>query len=72
MKKYTQNQLKTLVSDGAAVDVTTACDYDAIPERFEVIGLSRGAYGVNGLLMRGESGKLYAVTRRTTAVFLFG
>jgi hypothetical protein len=71
MKRYTQKELKQLVSIGAAVDITTASDYDAIPERFEVVGVSRGTYGVNGLLIRGESGRLYAVTRRTTAIFLF-
>lgn len=72
MKKYTQSELKNLVSLGAAVDVTLAFDYDAIPERYEKIGYSGGINGCTGLLLRGESGKLYAVTRRSTALFLFG
>ncbi len=72
MKRMNQNEIKILVTKGYAVDVTTAHDGDAIPERFEKIAYSRGTYGLNGLLLRGESGTLYAVTRRTTAIFLFG
>ena len=72
MEKVTQKFLKSLVLSGAAVDVTRAHDFDAIPERYEVVGVSRGGYGLNGLLLRGESGTLYAVTGRTTALFLFG
>jgi hypothetical protein len=72
MERVTQKFLQSLVSSGAAVDVTRANDYDAIPERFERVAMSRGTYGANGLLLRGESGTLYAVTRRTTAIFLFG
>lgn len=72
MEKVTQKFLQSLVLSGAAVDVTRAVDYDAIPERFVKVGYSSGTYGLNGLLLRGESGTLYAVTRRTTAVFLFG
>ena len=72
MRKYTQKELKEYVYLGLAVDVTMANDCDAIPERFEKVGYSCGVYGCNGLLLRGESGTLYAVTRRTTALFLFG
>ena len=72
MEKVTQKFLESLVLSGAAVDVTRAVDYDAIPERYEKVGYSGGVNGCNGLLLRGESGTLYAVTRRSTAIFLFG
>lgn len=72
MKRYTQKELKSYVKLGLAVDITTAHDFSAIPERYDKIGYSSGIYGGNGLLLRGESGKLYAITNRTTALFIFG
>ena len=36
-----------------------------------LIGLATGYYGVNAKLFRGESGKLYAITKRTTALYIF-
>lgn len=72
MTKYTQKQLKELVKSGAAVDVTNACGVEAIPEYYRQIGYAAGIYGCSGMLLQGiESGKLYAVTSRTTAIYLF-
>jgi hypothetical protein len=73
MTKYTQKQLKALVKNGIAVDVTNATNRaEAVPEDYKKIGYSLGVYGKNGLLLQGcESGKLYAVTARTSAVFMF-
>ena len=71
MKKYKQRELKDLVRLGAAIDVTDAGSPDAIPEPYDRIGYSAGIYGCNGLLLQGKSGKLYAVTARSTAVFVF-
>lgn len=72
MTKYTQKQLKELVKSGAAVDVTNADGRGAIPEDYRQIGYSCGVYGCNGILLQGcESGKLYAVTARSSAVFMF-
>lgn len=72
MTKFTQKQLKELVKSGAAVDVTNAGERGAIPENYRQIGYSRGVYGCNGMLLQGcESGTLYAVTARTTAVYIF-
>ena len=72
MTKYTQKQLKELVKSGAAVDVTNASGRGAIPEDYRQIGYSRGVYGCSGMLLQGcESGKLYAVTSRTTAIYIF-
>lgn len=36
------------------------------------VGYSSGVYGCNGMLLKGnKTGKLYAITSRTTAVFVF-
>lgn len=71
MKKYTIRQLKELVKIGAAIDVTDAISTTAIPEWYDKIGYSRGINGINGLLRRGKSGKLYAITSRSTAISIF-
>ena len=72
MKKYTQKELKNLVNLGLAVDVTRAGEREAIPENYTQIGYSAGVYGCNGMLLKGlETGQLYAVTGRTTAIFIF-
>ena len=72
MTKYTIKQLKSLVNSGAAIDVTYAKKKSEIPESYTQIGYAAGLYGCNGMLLRGcISGKLYAVTSRTTAIYLF-
>lgn len=71
MRKYMQKQLKNLVKNNIAIDVTNS-DRKAINEPYTQIGYSVGVYGCNGMLLKGlESGKLYAVTRRTLAFFAF-
>ena len=72
MTLYTQKQLKSLVRSGAAVDVTNASSRSAIPENYRQIGYAKSIYGCGGMLFRGlETGRLYAVTSRTTAIYLF-
>ena len=71
MEKYTIKQLKSLVNSGAAVDVTRSSKKSDIPENYTQIGYASGLYGCNGMLLKGESGKLYAVTSRTTAIYIF-
>ena len=71
MEKYTIKQLKDLVKHGVATDVTFANKSTDIPERYAQIGYASGLYGCNGMLLKGESGKLYAVTSRTTAIYIF-
>ena len=69
MERYTQKQLKSLVKAGAAIDVTNAHERTVIPENYKQIGFSAGVYVCKGQLFRGlESGKLYAITSRTTAI----
>ena len=77
MTKYTQKQLREMVSTGVAVDVSNA-DNDMRNEIetkegwLTQVGYSSGVYGCNGMLMQGRNtGKLYAVTRRTSAIFIF-
>lgn len=71
MEKYTQKQLRSLVASGVAKDVTNAHNREAIPESYRQIGYSAGIYGCNGMLLQGESGQLYAVTSRTSAIYIF-
>ena len=71
MKKYTIKQLKSLVNDGIAIDVTHSFNKSDIPESYAQVGYASGLYGCNGMLLKGESGQLYAVTSRTTAIYIF-
>lgn len=72
MEKYTIKQLKSLINSGAAIDVTHARSQNEIPENYTQIGYACGLYGCNGMLLKGyDTGKLYAVAGRTTAIFLF-
>lgn len=75
MKKYTQREIKRLASSGAAHDITTynfnqMRDFLAA-HSLEKIGISRGVYGINaGLLKDAETGELYAITARNSALFM--
>ena len=72
MEKYTIKQLKSLVSSGAAIDVTYAKERTDIPEHYTQIGYASSIYGCNGMLLKGcDTGKLYVVTSRTTAIYIF-
>lgn len=71
MEKYSCKQLKSLVASGAAKDVTCAHERSEIPESYTQIGYASGIYGCNGMLLKGESGQLYAVASRTTAIYIF-
>lgn len=72
MKKYTQKQLRNLVATGAAIDVSRAKSTKAIPECYSQIGYVNGLPGCSGMLLKGlESGKLYAITSRTLAIYIF-
>lgn len=71
MTKYTEKQLRGLVASGVAIDVTYASDLKAIPERYTQIGYAESIYGCSGMLLKGESGQLYAVCSRTSAIDIF-
>ena len=71
MKKYTLREIKRFVSLGLAQDIATA-NCPAIKEPFERIGVSRGIYGINGGLLRGQSsGTIYAITARNSNLFYY-
>lgn len=71
MTKYTRKQLKQMVTDGVAIDVTHASAVTDIPEGYRQIGYAESIYGCGGKLLMGDSGQLYAITDRTTAIYLF-
>jgi hypothetical protein len=77
MKKYTQKELRSLVEQGLAQDITSGTNetrqqIEAIEGWLTQIGYASGVYGCNGLLFVGRNtGKLYAVTRRTNAIYIF-
>lgn len=73
MRKYTQKQLKNLVRDGLAHDITNAPEAEVLTlwKRCEKVGYSSGLYGINGGLIRDrETGDFYAVTARNTNLFI--
>lgn len=78
MTKYTQKQLKELVRNGIAKDITNADNEEYkkirdIEDDLITLGYSRGKYGANGLLIKGyKTRTLYAITARSTALFIFG
>lgn len=77
MERYTQKQLKNLVNTGAAVDITrgnneTREQIINEEEYYTQIGYSAGVYGYNGMLLKGhKTGKLYAITNTTSAIYIF-
>lgn len=78
MTRYTQKQLREMVKFGIAEDVTYfgTDQYEMLLDNegfFRQIGYSSGVYGCNGMLLQGNNTKtLYAVTQRTSAIFIFG
>lgn len=71
MERYSCKKLKSLVASGVAKDVTYANERSDIPESYTQIGYAAGIYGCNGMLLKGESGQLYAVIGRTSAIYIF-
>lgn len=78
MVRLKQKDLKDMVYYNDAEDITHAdkSDYAVIMNRegwLKQIGYSAGTYGCNGMLFQGHNtGKLYAITSRTSAIYLFG
>lgn len=73
--KTTLKDIRSYVATNAATDLTKKnfSEIDAIRVEecgFECIAYSTGIYGCTGALVKGNtSGKLYAVTARTSALF---
>lgn len=77
MIKFTNSQLRQMVEGGYAKDITNfgcseADELRASEGWIETIGYASGTCGCSGMLLKGHStGTLYAVTKRTQAIFLF-
>ena len=77
MKKYSQREIKALVKNGEAIDISNHDNNDrqelkAREGWLEKRGYSAGVYGLNGGLLKGHnSGTLYAITARTTSIFIY-
>lgn len=70
-----QAELKKMAKYGEAEDITSLSDAEAKELKksgVELVGISRGTYGMNGALMRGTAdGKLYVITSRNSNLFYF-
>ena len=77
MKKYTLKQLKNLVNNGLAVDLTKSNNdmYKELMKKegyLSQVGYAIGIYGLNGKLLKGDkTGTLYAITARSSALYIF-
>lgn len=77
MTKYTQKQLRAMVADGIAVDIShgtneTRNAIEAEEGYYSQVGYASGLYGCSGMLLQGhKTGKLYAITGRTQAIYIF-
>lgn len=73
--KTTLKDIRSYVTTNAATDLTKKnfSEIDEIRDAecgFETVAYSTGIYGVTGVLVKGNTtGKLYAVTARTSALF---
>lgn len=77
MTKYTQKQLREMVKDGIAENISNynmemAKELKNKESWLEQVGYASGIYGCNGQLLKGHNtGKLYAITSRTQAIYVF-
>lgn len=71
-RKYTQRELKSMVRDGSAIDITNYSFDEANKlwkRGFDVVGVSTGVYGLNGaLLQMRDTGDLMAITARNSTL----
>ena len=78
MTKFTQKQLRKMVSNGIAEDISrgtneTRNEIESVEGCLNQVGYASGVYGCNGMLFKGRNtGKLYAITSRTQAIYIFG
>ena len=69
-----QKELKDMARYGEAKDITTISDAEAKELRkkgIELVGVSRGTYGMNGALLRDKDGNKYVITARSSNLFYF-
>ena len=75
IRKMTQKQIKDYVRDGAAIDITNygfgEMDQFLREHNLDKIAVSRGVYGMNGCLLQDrDTGELYAITARNSALMM--
>ena len=76
MKRYTQKELKELVRLGAAESLNgTDNEYrrkiEAENGYSSQIGYAAGVYGCSGALLKASNGKLFAITCRCQAIYIY-
>ena len=74
LRKYTKREIKEYIRDGFATDITEL-SFSELKEwrngrNLEKIGYSSGVYGISGGIIKDRNtGELFAITERTTALF---
>ena len=77
MTKYTQKQLRSMVSAGIAIDISRGTDKTrteimAKEEYLDQVGYAAGLYGCSGKLLKGhKTGQLYAIIGHVSAIYVF-
>ena len=77
MTKYTQKQLREMVQNGIATDISNYNNNGrneilAREGYYTQVGYASGTYGCSGMLLKGnETNSLYAITSRTQAIYIF-
>lgn len=74
LRKYTKREIKDYIRAGFATDITELSFSDLKEWRngrsLEKIGYSSGIYGISGGIIKDKNtGELFAITERTTALF---
>lgn len=73
MKKTTKKEIREYIRLGLAQDITLY-DFDQAEQlrkahTLDVIVVSRGVYGMTGVLLQDENGECYAITARNSVLF---
>ena len=73
MRKTTQRAIKAAIAEGIAQDITSYNFHQAQAlhhaHSLETVALSTGIYGMNGAILKDETGALYAIKARTSCLF---
>ena len=74
LRKYTKREIKEYIRNGFATDITELSFSELKEWRngrdLEKIGYSSGVYGISGGIIKDRNtGELFAITERTTALF---
>lgn len=76
MERYTNKELRNLVNLGVAENLDgTDNEYkhkiEAENGYLTQIGYAAGVYGCSGGLLKAQNGKLFAITRRCQAIYIY-